>query len=371
MTGFCAVVFLTLQAFTNSHGAAIVTTFRHEPFLEGNWSSVLNFWFTWHIEKLQFRYVYLFCDSVSSYTFLQQYKQNESAANFRDSIVLIQAPHSHTNHDDLHEFISRQVRNCNDGYQQARAARVKWLFHIDVDELIWLPNNSSINHLISWLDEHKIGMINFMNHEGIPEQVDMNNYFESVKYFRPHLSLLGLSGTYFSQPNNLISKLGLRSYFVSYANGKSAVRVMPFGEPANSKNHFWDLPEWMQTQGFKSVTNIILHGKGEYWNEATDRVQLLHYVSCGYLFWKDKYALLGNFPDAYNQQQDIPFDSHLRSRDVVIAAQETSARTFYESTFVVQPKKLDEMKHHGFAVLFDVAPQSQNENTAVPERDEL
>jgi hypothetical protein len=53
-----------------------------------------------------------------------------------------------------------------------------------------------------------------------------------------------------------------RGYFVSYANGKSAVRVTGYGELPKSLNHYWELPEWMKSQvrawNANSIHNILV-----------------------------------------------------------------------------------------------------------------
>eukprot|EP00300_Choanocystis_sp_HF-7_P020901 c2069_g1_i2.p1 GENE.c2069_g1_i2~~c2069_g1_i2.p1 ORF type:complete len:288 (+),score=47.25 c2069_g1_i2:25-888(+) len=263
-----------LVAAVAGHRAAIVTTFRVDPGMEANWPGVIEYWLHWHVDLLGFTRIYIYADSEDTLPFLfglRQTLRDSGKTNLADALEVVDYGRTLRDGDqwDLHAFIERQIQNCHDAYRRAReqTPRIHWLMHMDVDELFYIPPDTELHkpsfaaHL-AWLKDNKVGTANYLNYEGIPEHAGpMDNYFTQVTHFKVHAGQFGLSSsTVWTDPTSPIKQLGFgppspqrspntREYFVAYANGKSIVRVLPYGaEWPQSQNHVWTLPAWMINQ---------------------------------------------------------------------------------------------------------------------------
>ncbi len=338
--------------------AGITTTFRVEEYLDADWESVLRYWANFHCELLGadnaaagFEKIYMFADSEYTETYLHSvFPEGTSCVE----TVPAWGWRDRETEDDLHDFITRQTVNCENAYDRAARAGLGWLVHMDVDELFYLNGVGSLRRHLKRLTKLKIGSYTYANLEAVADRPHMSNYFESVPAgaFKKHPSFFGLSPRdLWASPDSVLNQLGFappsqgstadgskREYFFSYSNGKSIVRVgrLAKAERPENRNHYW---VWKQPPGGvrPDKFSVRVHGKvlrnckgfvydqiehAQYDRRVADDIRLLHFVNVGFLFWRDKYLLLGRFHNAYLKRFPVPFDSMLHSRDIVAAAAE-------------------------------------------------
>ncbi len=174
--------------------------------------------------------------------------------------------------NDTKEVMSRQITNFTNVRNYAKKEDITWLLHIDGDELFY-PQEQKLDYIFNLND---IDSITFQNYEMIPKRDDYENCFISGIDFKINPGI-----------------------FNAYSNGKSAVRV---NSPAIISG----------VHGFYGGKNYIsLSGK------------ILHYPSCNFDEYINKYKILGKFEDKWWDSVKIPFKFHTESRDIIT---ECSAR---------------------------------------------
>ena len=161
-----------------------------------------------------------------------------------------------------------------------------------------------------------------------------------------------------------------REYFFSYSNGKSIVRVgkLPEKVRPESRNHYWvwNGPHGGVPNSVKVGGRVLRNCKGFIYDEiahasyekrVANDVELLHFVNVGFLFWRDKYLLLGRFHNNYLKRFPVPFDSMLASRDVVAEAKESGEKyannkaiEYFENTFICKDACLIELEEKDILV---------------------
>lgn len=335
--------------------AAITTTFRVESYLEADWAGAVRWWVNWHISLLGFSKIYFFADSEFTLHWLQQLKLPE------DQVQVVPSHDWTYEQTDLHQFITRQTENCARAYQLAAEQGFGWLMHMDVDELFYLARGKTLTHHLRRLSKLRIGSFTYTNLEAIAHTTHMeeSTYFEKVPAgsFKKHPSMFGMSpNELWSSRRSIMNKLRFgppsqgstvdgakREYFFSYSNGKSLVRVgrLPKHMLPEPRNHYWVFGKGgdARVRG-KIVRNCkafmydaIAHATFE--PKLAKDVYILHFVNVGFLFWRDKYLILGSFNDGYLQGRfPVPFDSMLASRDAIAAGDENEAFKYFEKTFV-------------------------------------
>merc|ERR1740138_668733 len=152
---------------------------------------------------------------------------------------------------------------------------IDWLLHIDDDELLYAPLHRPIGEILS----------------SVPTGFDQA-YIPNVEaiYDSPEVK------SCFTQT----STVNMNRYtFVSYANGKAAVRVSDDdAEPAGPH-------QWRTSQGIE-VSSIHLDAE-----TFGSPVWLVHFESCPFARWEDKFWELGNTsPEKVN---GIPFKFYKQS----------------------------------------------------------
>lgn len=200
--------------------------------------------------------------------------------------------------NDTKEVMSRQITNFTNVRNYAKQDDITWLLHIDGDELFY-PSEHSLKHIFNMND---IDSITFQNYEMIPKRDDYENCF--------------ISGTDFKINPGI---------FNAYSNGKSAVRV-------NSSSMIAGV------HGFYGGKNYVsFSGK------------ILHYPSCNFNEYINKYKVLGKFEDKWWNSVKIPFKFHTESRDIITEcsarekvgeknACESSVRDYYNKSNVYNNK---------------------------------
>ena len=282
----------------------------------------------------------------------------------------------------------RQLLNCEHALRAAHAdADVDWLLHIDSDELFWIDDLDAAAHF-GRLNAH--GCVNFRYaiHEAVPEAVNSRNVFESVTLFRRHATgleaaVLGSGGSGGAGGGGARSGAGssgsggdaasaasaagaaavkeageeakdeakrraasslafwsraLRVYNLGSPQGKSATRVLPGVLPMSV--HTFAPPDATHMPkcwaGFPDKQDAI--GENARVVSPIGQPAILHYISCCFDLWWDKYRLLGRFAlekpggEAVGGKIDAAH-FHAISRDLVTgdAADVAVARAEYES----------------------------------------
>ena len=341
--------------------AGITTTFRVESFLEGDWAGAVQWWANWHCNLVGFEKIYMFADSKYTVDFV-----NNLGIDCVEAVPAWEWRKSETE-EDLHNFITRQTNNCAQAYQKAAEDGLGWLVHMDVDELFYLDGVESLRRHLKRLSKLKIGSYTYINNEATANKADLTNYFEADVKFKKHPSMFNLTPQeLWESPTSVLNQLGFapptqgstkgvkREYFFSYSNGKSIVRVGKLrpGLRPEPRNHYWvwtgpsgGLPNSVKVGG-----RVLRNCKGFIYDQiahATHEkriakdVQILHFVNVGFLFWRDKYLLLGRFHNNYLKRFPVPFDSMLASRDIIAEAKESGqaqagnkAIDYFEQTFI-------------------------------------
>lgn len=149
--------------------------------------------------------------------------------------------------------------------QDAVDEGLRWLLHIDSDELFFTSHPSVDAHFAA-LDVDGVTQMTYLNHEGVPEREDVGDFFRHVTLFRRH---------HFTVPMTPAAKRGMafwerrtnhvrwalrkcshvavvlsvlpplpfvqRQFLLCYDNGKSACRVSADAYPASV--HSWHVPD--------------------------------------------------------------------------------------------------------------------------------
>ena len=194
----------------------------------------------------------------------------------------------------------------------------------------------------------------FLNHEACPANDTVVDWFTEVSAFKVNSACDG------------------QERFVAYSHGKSAVRladgVQPSGshrfssiEPARKVLSRWVTP--CRTECAESVgeNTIVVGGFGD----GKLSPCLLHYVNCGFEEWRRKYQSLGKFPDVYCGDTAIPFEFHLKSRDLVCggggAEADEALRAHYRASMVYEADRVDEGISKGNLIRSDAVATAATE----------
>lgn len=167
--------------------------------------------------------------------------------------------------NDPKEVMSRQITNFTNVRNYAKLDGITWLLHIDADELFY-PENQTINSIFN----KEVDSITFQNYEMIPKKDNYDNCF--------------ISGIDFKINSRI---------FNAYSNGKSAVRV-------NSSAVIAGVHRFYGGNRYESYIGKILH-----------------YPSCNFDEYINKYKILGKFEDKWWDSVKIPFKFHTKSRDII------------------------------------------------------
>jgi hypothetical protein len=199
-------------------------------------------------------------------------------------------------------LMARQILHVQDALARIESARmpIDWLLHIDHDELFVVTGNDAAAHFRA-LDRLGTDQAIYLNHEAVPETLEVDNMFRTVTLFKRNPSVLRRAG---SLP---LARASARRY-LGYKHGKAAIRVGVAAVP----------------DGVHSFAGIGVELRTR-WLESPF---LLHYPSCGFARWRLKYRLLGDFPDLWFGRLPLRLKFHQHSRDVRDAPDD-QVRAFY------------------------------------------
>ncbi len=220
------------------------------------------------------------------------------------------------------EVMSRQGLNAELALRKAFLMDIKWLLHIDVDELFYSKNTSVQNHF-NMLESNGIHAISYPNMEGVSEKKVVNDFFKEVTLFKINPELKPNWGR-IKKNRELIKKIPQipHKFFHYYSSHKSAIRVYESTIP-------------------RGVHNFSLPPNGVR-RKFSNGPMILHYPCCGIDHFKQKYKTLGSFGDQWfgnGSRFFINLDAHLNGRDIVSTNDESRIASYYISNFVLSSQQ--------------------------------
>jgi hypothetical protein len=292
---------------------AIVTTLR-------NADATLHYFVGYHL-SIGFDHLFLFFDDPNDPGFAW-YKDHPAVTAIKHDAALrkewLQTRAADRNYAFAdREVMARQLMNADLAVQMALFKGIKWLLHIDADELFYSPNQSVTNHF-GELSAGGIEVASYLNLEAIPESSTIQNFFTDVSLFKRNRA------TFTPRQLNWFRYhlQGQGPYFNFYDNGKAAGVVTRLTQP-------------MGVHSFEVTKEPVT---------LTDGPIILHFPCCGFDHFLTKYQTLGRFSDRwFNRGEAIHRVApvHSQSRDVVLTGDETNIRAFYEEVFV---RRFDHLK---------------------------
>ena len=169
--------------------AAIVCTLRLPEFA----GSTLDSYIRWHVH-IGFEHLFLFVDDptrdVVSLAIGDAWPRELVTVIRRDAKLKERQEVECTLWGDLGRFYedevqARQSLNAELAVSMARARNLRWLLHIDVDELFY-TSAPSIHAHFARLDSLGVSQMTYANHEAVPERSDIGDYFRGATLFRRH-----------------------------------------------------------------------------------------------------------------------------------------------------------------------------------------
>jgi hypothetical protein len=230
----------------------------------------LNNWLKYHLGYMGVKHVFL--DVEDSPGFDANWKSLSQA--HRDRVTVWKPARDGTAgdsrpQDDYTTLQNRQLVAMTRAKKESKEMGIDWLLHIDDDELLYTPLHRPIGEVLNSVP-HGFDQAYIPNIEAIYDSADVKSCFTET------------------------STANMNRYtFVSYANGKAAVRVaddqaMPAGP------HQWRTPEGLEVPS--------IHLDAETFGSP---LWLVHFESCPFNHWEDKFWELGNTsPD---KVKAIPF----------------------------------------------------------------
>jgi len=158
-----------------------------------------------------------------------------------------------------------------------------------------------------------INHLKFTNYEVYPDKSFSKNCFHELHFFK-------------TQP--------YYSYnFNSYANGKSMAKVIPY----------------MQSNGSHEF-KMLYPGKLKTLNIDTNKAVILHFDSCNFDIWWNKFKNLGKFSDKYKSKYGSwknPFNFYKKSRDLISNCNESECKNkalqYYEKEKILKKENVHDL----------------------------
>jgi len=177
--------------------------------------------------------------------------------------------------DDYTTLQARQLAAMTKAKAASKLMGIDWLIHIDDDELLYAPLQRPIGEILNSVPAG-FDQAYIPNVEAIYDSADVKSCFTET------------------------NQVNMNRYtFVSYANGKAAVRVSDDdAQPAGPH-------QWRTSQGLE-VSSIHLDAE-----TFGSPLWLVHFESCPFTRWEDKFWELGNTSPA--KVQGIPFKFYKES----------------------------------------------------------
>jgi len=243
---------------------AIVMLSRHPP--------DVNSWLKYHLNYMKVDHIFMEVEDTPAFDTIW----NSLPSDIQQKVTVTKAPPTGTAtdsrpRDDYETLQARQVKAMQLARDNARRLGIQWLIHIDDDELLYTPLQRPIGQILG----------------SMPDGFDQA-YIPNVEAVYPSAEIKScFTETHQANVN--------RYKFVSYANGKAAVRLAnPVLFPAGP--HQW------RTTGNLEPNSIHLDQE-----PFGAPMMVVHYESCPFSRWEDKFWELGNTPPEKVSKIPFPF----------------------------------------------------------------
>lgn len=226
--------------------------------------------------------------------------------------------------------------------QEDQAQDLRWLLHLDMDELLYIeafraedPLHTlccKLRQYVASLEAQQIEQFTLVNYEAVPTSVHGGNYFTSAARFRAHPARIPLENREASAALAFWqSRSPFQQFFLFYDNGKSMVRVSRESAAVGPASvHHWRLQGDSHSNFYDPRRSVAV------WSEPHHRGCILHYPVCGLEWLMEKYARLGAFADTWGsgpKKLTIQPCFHTQARDITIASpgdKESEMRELFE-----------------------------------------
>jgi hypothetical protein len=250
-----------------------------------------DFWLKHHLDYLKIDLVVLRVEDCPSHKALLEPYSSKVHATFhsRDEIDV---------GDNYHSMMSRQNDTVTRGLQIAAQQNVSFLFHIDGDELLYVGPSKNIRVEvsnvtgpdISGLERSMLLRKHLMDIEEEYSSIHLSNYEAVYPVFNEN------DGAHCFHPQAKYLECAFMGKCNTYSNGKSAARVRGQGFEFESKGVRFFGPH---------------NFSGRKFSMPISRMAVLHFDSCTFSQYKQKFALLANASE--ERVKKIPFDFYKRS----------------------------------------------------------
>jgi len=253
---------------------AIVLLTRRPPDLKS--------WLQYHLNYMQVKHVFM--DVEDTPGFEQAWATLSKADQDRVTVWRMDASGTAGDKrpaDDYTTLQARQLAAMKRAKAVSKEMGIDWLLHIDDDELLYTPLHKPIGQVLASVPTG-YDQAYIPNVEAIYKSADVQSCFTET---------------------NMVNMD--RYSFVSYANGKAAVRVADDdAQPAGP--HQWRTSEGLEVNS--------IHLDAETFGSP---LWLVHFESCPFVRWEDKFEELGNTSPAKIKAIPFPFykDSITRMRN--------------------------------------------------------
>lgn len=212
------------------------------------------------------------------------------------------------------EVQARQVLNAEHASLLAQSRGLRWIVHIDIDELFYVQSRQAfLSHFVT-LERENVEHVTYANHEGVPtSSEDEKDYFKAVTLFRVNHMTIPMTHAAMEAMAWWKKRTLRGQYLLCYDNGKSALRLRPDVASTPTSVHGWTCSGKRKT----ALADPRSLSVGEV--DTSIEPCILHYVTCGKFWLRTKYEILGKFDDAwFGGTLPIAKSFHLDARDVVL-----------------------------------------------------
>lgn len=208
-----------------------------------------------------------------------------------------------------------QLSNMAIGLDRARHDGIRWLLHIDCDELFYPGSGDAREHFRS-LDSLAIGQARYINHEAIPNRDEHDDYFAEITLFKRNGA--EIPPDVFESLRPFWQRRG--HYFLAYDNGKCAVRTLSGVTPATV--HGFRLP-------------VVALGRA-----SLSSPSILHYPFTSFVRYWGKFQRIGEFTSGQLLGQAWSTPQFLgESRDLVNAGDREKVLRAYRRKVLMRDEK--------------------------------
>jgi len=236
----------------------------------------LKTWLQYHLDYMGVKHVFMDVEDTPHFDDAWKTLSKKD----QDRVTVWRAPKSKDDADgrptdDYTTLQARQLAAMTQAKAASKSMGIEWLLHIDDDELLYTPLHRPIGEVLASV-QSGFSQAYIPNVEAIYKSSDVNSCFTET------------------------NKVNMNRYtFVSYANGKAAVRVSD-DDAVPAGPH-----QWRTKQGVEVPS---IHLDAETFGSP---LWLVHFESCPFARWEDKFWELGNTsPEKVN---GIPFKFYKQS----------------------------------------------------------